>query len=302
MALPLRISRLTKVYKSGRQVRKAVDNLSLDVPGGVVFGFLGPNGAGKTTTIKTALNFLAPTSGEVEIFGVCSTNPESRKEVGYLPEQPYFPRFLSPKEVLRVHAALAGVPRRRVQERVEQALHLAMLEDYANTPIAKLSKGLSQRVGLAQALVGEPRLLILDEPTSGLDPVGRRHVRDLLLRLKSEGKTIFLSSHLLSEVEQVCDYIAVLRRGQLVYTGKPEDAKSPSERFLITVTPLTNELVTSLESKNVDVDTRPGCAVVAATPDNFYTVVRELESTGARILDVQAARETMEEAFIRLAA
>lgn len=302
MAVPLRILNLTKIYKSKNQVRKAVDNLTLEVPEGVVFGFLGPNGAGKTTTIKTALNFLAPTSGEVQLFGIGSADPAARKGVGYLPEQPYFPRFLTPKEVLRVHASLAGVSRNRVQEHIDRALGLASLESYANTPISRLSKGLTQRVGLAQALLGEPRLLILDEPTSGLDPVGRRQVRDLLLRLKAEGTTIFLSSHLLGEAEQVCDYISVLRQGQLVYVGKPEDAKSPSERFLIKVAPLTAEQLRSVTVGSATAENRAGFMVITAAPDDFYAVVRQLESFGAKILDVQSARETIEEAFLRLAA
>ncbi len=302
MALPLRIADLTKVYKSGKRIRKAVDNLSLDVPEGVIFGFLGPNGAGKTTTIKTSLNFIAPTSGQVEIFGVDSTDPNARREVGYLPEQPYFPRFLTPREVLRVHAALSGVPMREAARRIDQALEWALLDSYANMPISRLAKGLTQRVGLAQALVGKPRLLILDEPTSGLDPVGRRHVRDLLLRLKAEGTTVFLSSHLLGEAEQVCDYIAVLRQGQLAYAGKPEDAKSPCERFVITTTPLSSSQAAALRSFGSAGENTVGCTTITVPPDSFYKAIRTLESVGARVLDVHAARETMEEAFLRLAA
>ena len=207
MSKPLTTDNLTKRYELGRKlgVKTALDSLSIEVPEGVIFGFLGPNGAGKTTTIKLLLNFMQPTSGSATVMGLPTSNPATRKLVGYLPEQPYFHRFLKPIEVLSMHAALAGVERREIPKRAAAVLERVGIGEYADTPISKLSKGLTQRVGIAQALIGDPKLLILDEPTSGLDPIGRMHTKQLLVDLKNEGKTIFLSSHILSEIENVCD-------------------------------------------------------------------------------------------------
>lgn len=302
MTLPLRIDNLTKVYRSRRSARRAVDGLSLEVPPGVAFGFLGPNGAGKTTTIKTVLDFIRPTSGSTKLFGIPSSEVAARSRVGYLPEQPYFHRFLKPIEVVIYHAALAGVPDREARSRARRALERARIDDYADTPIAKLSKGLTQRVGIAQALVADPDLLILDEPTSGLDPVGRRHIRDLLIELKNEGKTIFLSSHLLSEVEQLCDMIAVLRQGKLVFAGKPEDAKSPETDIRVRTQRVGDADRERLKYLNARVEQINGSTVFTVAPSEVCPLVRALEEVGAEIISVETARESMEEAFLRLAA
>ncbi|MCL4498725.1 MAG: ABC transporter ATP-binding protein, partial [Chloroflexi bacterium] len=182
---PLEVENLTKTYNLGRKRTKtAIDSLSIEVPEGIIFGFLGPNGAGKTTTIKVILDFLRPTNGRAAIFGRPTSEPSARQLVGYLPEQPYFHKFLRPVEVLSMHAAMTGIDRREIKNRSLSALERAGIAEYADTPIAKLSKGLTQRVGIAQAFVGDPKLLILDEPASGLDPIGRRHMRDLLVELK----------------------------------------------------------------------------------------------------------------------
>jgi len=301
---PIQTENLRKVYKLGRRkgTRTAVDGLSIEVPEGIVFGFLGPNGAGKTTTIKMLLDFMRPTSGSAAIFGRPTTEASTRKLVGYLPEQPYFHKFLRPIEVVSMHAALAGVDRREIRRRALSALEQTGIAEYADTPIGKLSKGLTQRVGIAQAIVGEPKLLILDEPTSGLDPIGRRHARDLILELRNEGKTIFLSSHLLSEVESTCDTIAVLKRGVLVAHGTPDEVRGGNQRVTIQVAALDKQQRESLRFAGADVEERAVGVAVGVEPDRVYEVMRVLENAGASIVTIQTERESLEEAFLRLAA
>ena len=301
---PIQTENLRKVYKLGRRkgTRTAVDGLSIEVPEGIVFGFLGPNGAGKTTTIKMLLDFMRPTSGSAAIFGRPTTEASTRRLVGYLPEQPYFHKFLRPIEVVSMHAALAGVDRREIRRRALSALEQTGIAEYADTPIGKLSKGLTQRVGIAQAIVGEPKLLILDEPTSGLDPIGRRHARDLILELRNEGKTIFLSSHLLSEVESTCDTIAVLKRGVLVAHGTPDEVRGGNQRVTIQVAALDKQQRESLRFAGADVEERAVGVAVGVEPDRVYEVMRVLENAGASIVTIQTERESLEEAFLRLAA
>ena len=301
---PIQTENLRKVYNLGRRkgTRTALDGLSIQAPEGVVFGFLGPNGAGKTTTIKMLLDFVHPTSGSATLFGRPTTEALTRRVVGYLPEQPYFHKFLRPMEVVSMHAALAGVDRRDIRKKAMSALERTGIAEYADTPINKLSKGLTQRVGIAQAIVGDPKLLILDEPTSGLDPIGRRHARDLILELRNEGKTIFLSSHLLSEVESTCDTIAVLKRGKLVAYGSPDQVRAGDQRVTIQVSTLDNEAKESLRFVGADVEDHATGVVVTAEPDRVYEVMRVLENAGASIVRIQTERESLEEAFLRLAA
>ncbi len=304
MTHPITTDNLRKVYAHGRRrgTRVAVDGLNIEVPEGVVFGFLGPNGAGKTTTIKMLLDFVRPTSGSAMIFGNPTTEASTRRAVGYLPEQPYFHKFLRPIEVVSIHATLAGVDRRSVREQAMAALERTGIAEYADTPIGKLSKGLTQRVGIAQALVGDPKLLILDEPTSGLDPIGRRHARDLILKLRNEGKTIFLSSHMLSEVESTCDTIAVLKNGKLVAYGTPDEVRGGEQRLSIRVQSLDQRSRDALRFIGAVAEDRAGAVTVTASPENAYEVMHALEKANATILRIQTERESLEEAFLRLAA
>jgi len=304
MEYPIQIENLRKVYNLGRRkgTRTAVDGLSIEVPEGVVFGFLGPNGAGKTTTIKMLLDFVHPTSGTATIFGKPTCEAATRRAVGYLPEQPYFHKFLKPIEVVSMHASLAGVEKHAIRGKSMNALERTGIAEYADTPIAKLSKGLTQRVGIAQAIVGDPKLLILDEPTSGLDPIGRRHARDLILELRNEGKTVFLSSHLLSEVESTCDTIAVLKRGQLVAYGTPDEVRGGDQQVTIHVAGLDKSVKDTLKFLDVTIQERAESAVLNTSPQNIYNVMHILENAGASILRIQTERESLEEAFLRLAA
>src|SRR5258707_4190596 len=209
-----------KAQKKGSGKRVAVKDLNLQVRAGEVFGFLGPNGAGKTTTMNVLLGFVNPSSGSAFLFGVNVREPIARQRIGYLPELTYYYKFLTAEELLRFYARIFGIPSGQTEQRIDQLLKLVELEHARKRPIKAYSKGMQQRVGLAQALINDPDLLILDEPTSGLDPIGRMKVREIIQRLKQMGKTVFFSSHELGEVETVCDRVAIVNQGELKVEGR----------------------------------------------------------------------------------
>ncbi|MEQ1852770.1 MAG: ABC transporter ATP-binding protein [Chthoniobacteraceae bacterium] len=209
------------VFQRGKVV--AVKNLSLNVEAGHVYGLLGPNGSGKSTTMKIVLGLVIPTGGETYVFGRNSRDVESRESVGFLPENPYFYKFLTGAETLRFYGKLCGLGGKILRERTAELLALVGLEDAANRRIGGYSKGMLQRIGLAQALIQDPRLLVLDEPTAGVDPAGSREIRDLILRLKARGITVMLCSHLLSQVQEICDRIGIMSRGELLREGALDD-------------------------------------------------------------------------------
>src|SRR5690349_12146433 len=217
----LRVEYKPQKARDGKKV--AVQDLNLKVQAGEVFGFLGPNGAGKTTTMNVMLGFVNPTSGSAFLFGVDVREPIARQRIGYLPELTYYYKFLTGEELLRFYARVFGIPSRDADKRIDQLLKLVELESARKRLIKTYSKGMQQRVGLAQALINDPDLLILDEPTSGLDPIGRLKVREIIQRLKSEGKTVFFSSHELGEVETICDRVAIMHQGELKREGRVAD-------------------------------------------------------------------------------
>src|SRR6204780_4696941 len=222
MATILKTDKLRVEFRSHefRQATKvALQGLDLEVGAGEVFGFLGPNGAGKTTTMNVLLGFVPPTSGSAYLFGIDVRQPIARQRIGYLPELTYYYKFLTAEELLRFYAKIFGSARNEADKRIDQLLKLVELESSRKRPIKSYSKGMQQRVGLAQALITNPDLLILDEPTSGLDPLGRMKVREIIQRLKNEGKTVLFSSHELGEVETVCDRVAILHEGRLKVEG-----------------------------------------------------------------------------------
>jgi ABC-2 type transport system ATP-binding protein len=222
----LSIDKLVVRYRArdtGPNGKLAVDRLTLEVQRGEVFGFLGPNGAGKTSTMNVLLGFIPPTAGTVSIFGVPVDRPIARQRIGYLPELTYYYRFLSAEELLRFYARIFGLPTEVREQRIDMVLKLVELEHARKKTIRTYSRGMQQRVGLAQALINDPDLLILDEPTSGLDPIGRMKVRSIIQRLKQEGKTVFFSSHELGEVETVCDRVAILSQGELKTLGRVDE-------------------------------------------------------------------------------
>ena len=209
--------------RSGGEKKKAVNGLNLSVKAGEVFGFLGPNGAGKTTTMNVLLGFVQPTHGDAFLFDVSVREPIARQRIGYLPELTYYYKFLTAEELLRFYAKIFGIAPGETERRIDSLLKLVELDHARKRPIKTYSKGMQQRVGLAQALINNPDLLILDEPTSGLDPLGRMKVREIIQRLKSEGKTVLFSSHELGEVETVCDRVAIINEGQLQVAGRVAD-------------------------------------------------------------------------------
>jgi ABC-2 type transport system ATP-binding protein len=213
----LRVEYRSRDFRQGNKV--ALVGLDLEVRPGEVFGFLGPNGAGKTTTMNVLLGFVPPSSGTASLFGIDVRQPIARQRIGYLPELTYYYKFLTAEELLRFYAKIFGLTRAETDKRIANLLKLVELEHAAKRPIKSYSKGMQQRVGLAQSLINNPDLLILDEPTSGLDPLGRMKVREIIERLKNEGKTVFFSSHELGEVEAICDRVAILHQGELKAVG-----------------------------------------------------------------------------------
>lgn len=239
MAGAIEINNLCVTFKQKGRSIDAVRNLSLSVQEGSVFGFLGLNGAGKTTTMHVLLGFVEPTSGTAEVFGVDVRKSIARQRIGYLPEMAETYGFLTARELLWMAGQLFGIPSRTLKARSEELLESLGLSEAADRRIGTYSRGMLQRVGLAQALVNDPDLVILDEPTGGLDPLGRREVRRVIQSLRQRGKTVFFSSHELSEVELVCDRIGILANGRLVVEGRPEELVGPGERlepFFVRVT------------------------------------------------------------------
>ncbi|MES2570862.1 MAG: ABC transporter ATP-binding protein, partial [Verrucomicrobiota bacterium] len=226
----------------------AVKDLSLEVEAGQVYGLLGPNGSGKSTTMKIVLGLVTPTSGATEIFGRNSRFVESREDVGFLPENPYFYKFLTGEETLNFYGKLCQLSGAKLRERTRELLNLVGLENAADRRIGGYSKGMLQRIGLAQALIQEPRLLVLDEPTAGVDPSGSREIRDLILNFKSRGITVLLCSHLLGQVQEICDRIGILHQGVLVREGKLNDLISIESQTELILENATPELLAELEA------------------------------------------------------
>src|SRR6185369_16836543 len=218
----IRVEALHKEFRLGllRKRVAAVRGVSFEVESGDIFGFLGPNGAGKTTTIKMLTGLIAPTGGSATIFGEAVPSPHAMRRVGFLPENPYIYPYLTPTEFVELCARLSGLSSRAAQDRTRQVLDQVGILYAADRPVGRLSKGMLQRTGLAAALVADPELLILDEPMSGLDPVGRKEVRDLIVEERRRGRTIFFSTHILNDVETLCDRVTILRRGQVVVSGR----------------------------------------------------------------------------------
>lgn len=218
---------------------RAVDNLSLRVESGQVYGLLGPNGSGKSTTIKIILGLLEPTAGTCRVFGVPGGNVEARLDVGYLPESPYFYRHLTGRELVRFYGRICGLSGSALDPRVAEVIAWVGLNEAADRRVGTYSKGMLQRIGLAQALVHDPRLVILDEPTAGVDPVGAAAISELILKLKAQGRTVLITSHLLAQIEDICDRVAILDRGRLMLEGAVRDLVGRADRQALVVEKLS---------------------------------------------------------------
>lgn len=244
------ISHLVKDFKTSfkRQPLRAVDDISIRIMPGEVYGLIGPNGSGKSTTMKALLGLVAPNAGHCKIFGKDSLKVDSRNEVGFLPENPYFYKHLSGQETLEFYGKLCGIKGAELRDRVKELLELVDLSGASQRRIGGYSKGMLQRIGLAQALIQRPRLLILDEPTAGVDPIGSREIRDLILKLREQGITVFLCSHLLEQVQEVCDQVGIIFRGKMIKEGSLEDLIAIEDQTELILKDADAELIAEIEA------------------------------------------------------
>jgi len=297
----LRIEGISKTFYTGffRKKVDAVRDVSLSCTKGEIFGFLGPNGAGKTTTIKMILGLVRPDRGFIKILGLPAGTPASRRNIGFLPENPYFHEHLKPHELMRFHAHLMGMSSKEIRNVSKEMLDLVELDSSAHKrPLRKLSKGMLQRVGLAQAMLGRPQLLILDEPMGGLDPVGRRHFRELLINLNRKGTTIFFSSHILSDVEQICTSVAIINKGRVTKQGPLNELlDAGTDRKEIVVCGLDEDAVEILGNLSIRSSREKGNMhfIVEGDTDAFIDTVKGR----GNIVSINTLRENLEDLFMR---
>ena len=301
----IEITNLTKDYEVGfwrkRKVR-ALDGLSLSVDHGQIFGFLGANGAGKTTTLKLLMRLIFPTTGSARILGHDIGDVSMHQRIGYLPENPYFYDYLTAREFLEYCAEIFGL---RAAERKKRAANLLarvrLDEKRWDTQLRKFSKGMLQRVGLAQSLVNDPEIVFLDEPMSGLDPVGRREVRDLIASLRDEGKTVFMCSHILSDIEVLCDRVAILKKGKLAQVGYLDELRqtteSPNRMELIATGTDADQLKPHLPETEISPTPR-GLRIEIASENEIERVLAALRKAGGKIVSVQPIKQSLEELFL----
>ena len=302
MQAQVRAEALSKIYRVGffaRRVR-AVEDLSFEVRAGEIFGLLGPNGAGKTTTLKMLLGFVKPTSGHAFIAGRRAGTVASRRQLGYLPENPALYEFLRGDEYLIFAGRLCGLSRAEARKRTAELLERVGLAGRADRPIRKFSKGMVQRLALAQALVGDPRIAILDEPMSGLDPIGRKDVRDLILQLRDEGRTVLFSTHILSDVEAICDRVGILVEGRLTDCGALADLVAPGARAVeLVVENAPPDLVARLRQDGTRVLQRDRATVLTFRDEGrARAALSAAVSSGATIVSLTPHRRSLEELFV----
>ena len=274
----VQIDNLTKIFPVPlrRQRVTAVRNLSFEVRPGEVYGLLGPNGSGKSTTLKILLGLVTPNQGRAMIFGQDSRDYHSRQDVGFLPENPYFYKFLTAAETLRFYGKVCGMGGTLLNKRIDELIHLVGLEDARDRRIGGFSKGMLQRIGLAQALIQDPRLVVLDEPTAGVDPAGSHQIRDLILDLKKRGKTVLLTSHLLEQVQEICDRVGIMARGEMIREGALADL--------------------------VSVKNQTEFVIENATPEIRSQIELLLQNSSAKLLSARQPQRSLESVFLELTA
>ena len=299
------ITNLTKDYEVGflrkRKVR-ALDGLSLSIDGGQIFGFLGANGAGKTTTLKLLMRLIFPTTGSARILGHDIQDVRMHQRIGYLPENPYFYDYLTAREFLDYCAQIFGFPSAVRKKRAADLLARVKLDEKRwDTQLRKFSKGMLQRVGLAQSLVNDPEIVFLDEPMSGLDPVGRREVRDLIAALRDEGKTVFMCSHILSDIEVLCDQVAILKKGRLAQVGYLDELRRKTEGPNRMEVMATGTDANALRKHLPDAEIAPtprGLRIEIASEDEIEKVIAALRQAGGKIVSIQPVKQSLEELFL----
>jgi len=304
----IEIENLTKDYETGfwrKKKRRALDGLNLQVEAGQIFGFLGGNGAGKTTTIKILMSLLFASDGRAKILGRDISDVKMRAQIGYCPENPYFYDYLKASELMNYFGELFGLDAAQRKRKSEELLTRVGLDEKDwNKQLRKFSKGMLQRVGLAQSLINEPEIVFLDEPMSGLDPIGRREIRELISNLRAGGTTVFMSTHILSDIEALCDNVAILRKGRLAATGKLDDLLTQSgerQQFEIVVKNVTAEILTNEvgEMPGAILTAKPnGAAIQVADENDIERILQISKKAGGKLISVQPVRQSLEELFV----
>ncbi len=303
MARVIVTENLTKVYHSGFRAHtiRAIENLNPKVESQEIFGFLGPNGAGKTTTIKVLVGLTKPDQGRALVLGKPSRDVNIKKRIGFLPESPYFYEYLNPMEYLKLCAQLSGVEHTIQTQQIKKLINLVRLERFIKMPMRGFSRGMLQRVGIAQALIHNPDLVILDEPMGGLDPIGRREFRDIIIRLKEQGKTIFFSTHILADVELICDRVGIILNGRLINTGRLDEILgSEIEMFELVVKGLDQKVIKMIEQISDQVILSEDKVLIEvkteAEVERIMALVRE---SNAKLVSLLPRQKTLEDHFIR---
>ena len=303
MEAVIHIKGVTKDFRRGFFMRRvtALEDLHLNIMKGETFGYLGPNGAGKTTTMKLIMGLIFPTQGKIRIWGKEPSTKEVKRKIGFLPENPYFYDYLKVRELLRFYGRIFGLESKVLKKRIMILLERLGLEKEAETPLRQLSKGNIQRLGIAQALINDPELLVLDEPMSGLDPIGRRELRDLILELKSEGKTILFSTHILPDVETICDRVGILVKGKARKVGPLSELLKPRViAYEVTAAGLDKEAMEFLRSVAIRFIGDKGQDITIEVDEgNISELLDLLHQRGARLLSLVPKKETLEEVFLK---
>jgi len=303
MATPaIEFSGVTKIYQRrfSRSPVPALSGISFAVSQGEVCAFLGPNGAGKTTSMSILMGFIYADQGESRVFGYAPGDVRAKERIGFLPENFAFYRYLNAEKLLRFHLRLSGRRTDDPNGLIAGLLQKVKLDEHRNLKIGKYSRGMVQRLGIAQALLGNPQLLVLDEPTSGLDPAGRKEVRDLILTLKAEGKTIFLSSHILSEVEQICDRVIIIDRGHLVRAGALQEMLAEGNRVEIVVDQLPEALEQAVKEMGASVEREANRVRISADTGQKRPLAEMFWAGGCDVLSLTPMKSSLEEMFLKL--
>jgi ABC-2 type transport system ATP-binding protein len=289
---------LSKVYVSsfGKKKVRALNELSLSINKGTIFGLLGPNGAGKTTLVKLLLQIIFPTFGSAKMLGENINNYKLKKSIGYLPENHKYPSYLNGGEVLRFFGKLSGIDGKELDKKIDELLEIVKLSKWKKTKIKAYSKGMMQRLGLAQALINDPELIFLDEPTDGVDPIGRKEIRDILVELKSRQKTIFLNSHLLSEVELITDRVGILNKGNLLREGTVKELTEKKEEYKLVIQKISE----SIELDNATKQSDNSYVIKVADIAELNRIIDNIRSKGILLKEIVPLKSTLEEMFISL--
>lgn len=304
MTTMIEVSGLRKLYRSsfGKPKITALDGIDFTVGEGELFGLLGPNGAGKTTTVKILLGLTHATAGSASVHGLPVRDPESRRRVGYLPEGHKIPNYLTARQALSIFGRMSGMSSKEIAARIPVLLEKVRLAQWTDVRIKKFSKGMTQRLGLACALIHSPKVLLLDEPTDGVDPVGRREIRDLLRdEAKTNGTTVLLNSHLLSEIELTCDRVAVLRHGKVAAFGSVDELTRTTATYKMVAAPIDDSLVSSFRESGAGVERVNGHMVLSVSDlQHLNSLVDQLRARGGILSELTPVRSTLEDVFVDL--